>query len=143
MALYVIRWLCYPGESVMLFWGDDKPLAGGRGCSVYRCAARVGMPFPAEALLGHEIDVSYSLDGRTFGRLQGQCKSFRPGSVGGAGTVRKQQSHLDDARPGMLQRWADTCGWHACRSGFSVSGRWLARIERSTGATGKYCVSFR
>jgi uncharacterized membrane protein SpoIIM required for sporulation len=84
------------GESVMLFWGNDKALwLAVAGVSVLAVLlARVGIAhFQREALLGHEIDVlNLRWIGQTFWRaFKGNARSipvwFRSEVLG---TVRKQ-----------------------------------------------------
>jgi uncharacterized membrane protein SpoIIM required for sporulation len=88
--------LLIQGESVMLFWGDDKALwLAVVGVSVLALLlARVGIAhFQREALLGHEIDVlNIRWIGRTFWQaFKGNAKSFPAWfRTEVLGTVRKQ-----------------------------------------------------
>jgi stage II sporulation protein M len=88
--------LLIQGESVMLFWGNDKALwLAVVGVSVLAVLlARVGIAhFQREALLGHEIDVlNLRWIGRTFWQaFKGNAKSFPSWfQTEVLGTVRKQ-----------------------------------------------------
>ena len=88
--------LLIQGESVMLFWGNDKALwLAVAGVSVLSLLlARVGIAhFQREALLGHEIDVlNMRWIGRTFWQaFKGNAKSFPTWfRLEVLGTVRKQ-----------------------------------------------------